>query len=675
MRAGRAAGLTATLALLLTGLAAPALAADPVTLGAGYVLDDVDVLTSSEETQVDGELTQFASDTGLNLWVVYVDTFENPSSSEEWANQVALDNGLGPTQYLLAVATDSRQYYLSGDSSGPVSPEQLATIEQQRVQPALADGDMAGAAVAAAAGLEDAAGGGSGAAAASGSGGGFGTILVIVSIVALVGVVVYFLLRRRRRRSAAAPSATAAPPAQISIEELARRAASALVQTDDAIRTSEQELGFARAQFGDTATTDFAAVLTQAKDDLARAFTLQQQLDDEVPDAPEQIRALHTEILELCEHANAALDEKADDFDELRKLEQNAPEAFSRVQEDRVQATEGIDEAAQRLQQLSAEYAPEALATVADNAEQARSRLAFADEQLTQAQAAIGAGDGATAAIGIRAAEEAVGQAHQLETAIHSLASALAEGEKGALALITDIEGDLATVAALPDPDGRLARAAEGARAQIDTARENLSGTAKRPLVTLHALEQANAGLDELLAGARDAQAQTDRARKMLDQVVVQAQAQVSAAEDFITARRGAVGAQARTRLAEAGAALTQARGLAAVDPTQALQLAQRAEQLAQQSIQSAQRDVGAFSPGMAGGSPRGGGGSMMGAVLGGIVVNSLLQGGGRGMGSGLGGMTGGGRGRSGRSGFSGGFSPGSFGGGGTRGRRGGGRF
>jgi hypothetical protein len=47
-------------------------------------------------------------------------------------------------QYLLAVSTDGRQFYLSGDSAGPVSENQLGAIEQQRIQPALANGDWAG---------------------------------------------------------------------------------------------------------------------------------------------------------------------------------------------------------------------------------------------------------------------------------------------------------------------------------------------------------------------------------------------------------------------------------------------------------------------------------------------------------------------------------------------------
>ena len=162
----------------------------------------------------------------------------------------------------------------------------------------------------------------------------------------------------------------------------------------------------------------------------------------------------------------------------------------------------------------------------------------------------------------------------------------------------------------------------------------------------------------------------------MIGQQILQAQAQVSAAEDYIVARRGAIGAEARTRLAEAGAALVQAQQLQTANPEQALQFAQRANQLAGQAIQYAQNDVSAFqgpgSSGMLGGGGGGNsGGGMLGAVLGGIVINSLLGGGGSSRGGssgGFGGMLGGG-------GGGGRISPGSFGGGGTRGRRGGGRF
>ena len=131
---------------------------------------------------------------------------------------------------------------------------------------------------------------------------------------------------------------------------------------------------------------------------------------------------------------------------------------------------------------------------------------------------------------------------------------------------------------------------------------------------------------------------------------------------------RPAVRREARTRLAEAGASLVQARQLQQTDPAAALPYAQRANDLAAQAIQYAQNDVGAFGSGaggMFGGSGgSGSGGNVMGAILGGIVINSLLGGGGRS--SGGGGFGGGGFGGGGFGGGSrgGGMSPGSFGGG-----------
>lgn len=690
MRLRRAAAVLFAAVIAVTTMSATAASArPPVTLGSGYVLDEVGVLSSGDEAAAQERLERLKSETGIDLWVVYVDQFTDPSSSADWANQTAEDNGLGVSQYLLAVATESRQYYLSYDLEGPLTEEQVGAIGQERIQPELAREDWLGAIEAAADGITAADQGGTG---GTGTTGGADTtggtswltwLLVIAAVIVVIVLVVVFVRSRRKGGQVTAGPGPAGQP-QVSIEELERRASSLLIETDDAIKTSAQELGFAKAQFGDAATEEFEAAIASAKTSLDEAFTLKQQLDDATPDAPQDTRAWNERIIALCEAANTLLDEKAAAFDELRKLEQNAPEALARVQDARAKAAASLDDATARLQALTSSYADTALTTVIDNPEQARQRLAFADEQLAAAQTAIGSGDGGEAAVGIRAAEEAVGQAVLLEQAIDKLAADLAEGERTATALIAELESDIATASALPDPDGRVAGVIASTRQQLDAARAQLTGAAKRPLVALKSLEAANRQIDALVQGVRDAEARAQRARQMVGQVILQAQAQVSAAEDYITARRGAVGAEARTRLAEAGASLARAQALQTGDPDQAMQHAQRADQLAGQAIQLAQHDVGAFG-GSAGGGMFGGGqsdgGGMLGAVLGGIVLNSVLGGGrssgglgggfGGGSGGGLGGMFGGGGSRS----SGGGFRPGSFGGGGTRGRRGGGRF
>ena len=673
MRSRWAAALTAALTVVLATAGGSAWATDPVALGASYVLDDAGALSDGELSTAESELTELST-TGTDLYVVFVDAFSNPADSQEWADAVAQANGLGPTQYLLAVATDSRQYYISADSSGPVSDQQLSGIEAD-IRPQLRDGDYAGAVTTAADGFATALGGsGDG----PGAGGGALTgVLVVIAIAVGIVLVVVLIVRSRRRKRGGVAGGQAPEIEQIPVEELARRASSALVQTDDALKTSAQELGFAKAQFGDAATIEFEAALARAQANLNEAFTLKQQLDDEVTDSEADTRAWNTRMIALCDEANAGLDEKAAAFDELRKLEQNAPEALTRVQGQQTEAASALDAAEAQLRTLTSGYAPEALATVADNPDQARQRLAFAGEQLEHAQSALAAGKGGEAAVGIRAAEEAVSQAALLEDAIGKLATDLAAGERNAIALIAELEQDVAVAAGLPDADGRLAGAIAATRQQIETARANLASSAKRPLVTLQSLEAANSQIDSLVQGVRDAEAQTQRARQMVGQLIMQAQAQVSTAEDYITARRGAVGAEARTRLAEAGASLVRAQQLQSADPQQAMQHAQRADQLAGQAIQRAQNDVGAFQGGgdggMFGGGQSQGGGGMLGAVLGGIVLNSVLGGGGgRSSGGGsLGGLFGG----SPSGGRGGGIRPGSFGGGGTRGRRGGGRF
>jgi uncharacterized membrane protein YgcG len=237
MRARWALGLTTAIALVVFGSGAAAWATPPVDLGSAYVLDDVDALTSAEEAQAETRLEQLKSDTGLDLWVVYVDEFTDPSSSEEWANTTTETNGLGPTQYLLAVATESRQFYVSADSAGPLTEDQIIAIEQS-IQPQLAADEWLGAVDAAAAGFEDAAGGGSGAG-PSGAAGGFPFGIVIFLVIAALVILGILLVVRSRRRKVGAPAGPGAPVEQIDLAELQRRAASALVQTDDAVKTSD----------------------------------------------------------------------------------------------------------------------------------------------------------------------------------------------------------------------------------------------------------------------------------------------------------------------------------------------------------------------------------------------------------------------------------------------------
>lgn len=662
-----ALGLIVGMTLAGASVATAAYATDPGQLGSsGYVDDDVDVLTPAQEQEVNERLEKLRDETGAELFVVYVDQFTNPSDRIDWANETFEASGLGPQQYLLAIATEGRQMYIAAAEDNLLSDDELTSAEDA-ARLALNEDDWAGAPVAAADDITESKGGGSSSSSSGSSSSGSGFTWVLLAIAGIVAIVllVMFLQRKKKTRQIQHDK-------EASLAELERAAGSALVQTDDAIKTSTDELGFAKAQFGDEATAEYESTLAEAKKALDGAFAIKQQLDDEVPDTEEQKVAWNKQIIELLTNANAMLDEKADKFDELRKLEQNAPEALAAVTKVRDERVAAQPAAEATWADLQSKYAAASLKTVENNVEESRLRIQFANEQISRANQSIAVSDNAPAAVAIRAAEEAMTQIAQLQTALATMSTDLASAGDRSAALIAELQQDIATAQGLQDPDGRVAQVVAATQGQIANAQAALSQTPANPLVAVQALEAANTSIDGVVNEVRDAMARAEKAKRQLGDSIMNAQAKVSAAEDFITTRRGAVGATARTRLAEAGASLTRARELQSADPERALSEAQRATQLADAAINAAQEDVGAFNQSGFGG----GGNDVMSAVLGGVILNSVLGGGrnsgGGGMfggGGGLGGMLGGGR------GGGGGFSTGSFGGGGTRSRRGGGRF
>ncbi|MFE6257111.1 TPM domain-containing protein [Agromyces sp. NPDC057865] len=655
--------------MLALGAAAPAMAEDPVDFGQSPIVDTVGAL-GGRTAEVEAAIERATDASGRQLFVAYVDEFTNPEAADAWANDTAIGNNMGAEDYLLAVAVDGRAYYLSADANASLSDEELNRISQQVIEPKLRDGDWAGAAIAAA----DAIGGGD-TGGGGGGGGGWGWVIFLVVAAVIVAIIAIVLARRRRKSKA---EAGPAGPPQPSIDELRRQAGSALVQADDAVKTSEDELGFAVASYGEAATADFKTALDGAKGKVAEAFSLQQQLDDADPDTDDERRAWYSGIIRLAGEADAILDEQAEKFDELRALERNAPAELQRVQGEADAAAARVSAAPQRLAALTGTYAASAVAPVTDNPAQADARLAFAREELAQAATAVAAQRASDAAVGIRAAEESVDQAVLLADAIDRLATDLAAADQAVSAGVADLEADVQTARGLGDRGA--AALADRVAGEAAALRAGLGAPGRDPLAAQARVQQVNTEIDAAIAGVRNAAEQRARAEAQLGRSLATARAQVQAAEDYLVARRGAVGAEARTRLAEAGRLLVEAEALAPTDPAGALTTAQRAESLARTALSLAQQDVGGFGGGMGGGfgtgygaqQGGGGGGDLFGAVLGGILINSVLGGGGGGGGGMFGGGSSGG-------GFGGGFggggrrSPGSFGGSGTRSRRGGG--
>ncbi|WP_198415736.1 TPM domain-containing protein [Cryobacterium sp. TMB1-7] len=694
--------LGAVLAVLGVGVGEPqpARADDPVTFDQSHIVDTVGAL-GDREPEVVAALDELFAGTQIDLFVAYVSSFDGVDDTSTWADQTAVDNGFGDNDVLLAVATDDRQYQLSVATDFVLDEAQLAEVQNTAIEPSLRENDWAGAAINGAAAMEQSVAGeplsapvitpGEAGPSSGGSGGGFPLWIAVLLVLAVVGGIVAIVIVVLRRRGTAPVTGQGKPTDEVPTAELKREASSALIETDDAIKTSGQEVGFALASYGAAAAEPFQAAVSGAAGKLSQAFTLQQRLDDAEPDTEEQVRSWYRQIIALCAEANRALDEQAAAFDELRQLEANAPAAAAELDTELAAVDALLDQAEARVAELATRYAPAAIDTVADNPEQTAERLTFAINALAEARTQLAAGEPGAAAVDIRAAEEAIDQAKLLVDAVDRLAADLQRAEAGIPAMLADLDTDLVAARSLPAA-GEASAAVPGVIARTEQTlaevRASLAAPPINPIELLRTLEAANAAMDAALQGVQNAQLQAQRLQAALAQSLQSARSQVSAAEDFITARRGAVGAEARTRLAEAGRLTAQADSLVASDPAAALAVSQRAGSLAAEATAMARRDVDSFSTndddfgdffGGGGASRRGGSNGSMGAVLGGILIGQILGGGGGGGGmfgggggGGFGGMGGGGR-RSSGGGFGGGGRPGSFGGSGTRGRRGGG--
>ncbi|HWS58617.1 MAG TPA: TPM domain-containing protein [Actinotalea sp.] len=677
-RRRRARPRTAALPALAVGVglglllgAGPATAEDPMRL-ATDVTDTADVL-GDRTGEVHDALDTLAEDTQYQLFVVYVDTFGGASAAD-WATDTAIASDLGRDDLLLAVAVEDRAYFVSVDDAIALTDAQLDAVATERIEPALSDDDWAGAAIAAADGYRDAALGGTGSAGGPGGNG-----LVTLLLVGLAVLAVILLVRTLRRRAPGSARPTQGPPSPDALPtaELGRRASSALVALDDAVTTSDQELGFAQAQFGPEQTAEFVDVVARARTALARAFTLRQRLDDAEPETEPQARALMLEIVALCDEADRALDAQAEAFDRLRDLHARAPQVLEETGRRAEEVARRLPAAQSALTTLAATYRPAALGSVRDNVAQATALLDGARAGVAQGLAAVTADRGTAVALA-RTAEDAVAQAVRLLDAVDRAGTDLSQADGRIDAALASLGADVADAARIAPADPAVRSAVTAAeRALAAAPAERSTGD---PLAALRSLVAAETALDAALAPARAFAEQAERARAQVSGLLGQLTSQVRAVADFIETRRGAVGAEARTRLAEAARLTQEAQQGAPSDPVAALAAAQRAQQLVASAQQLAEADVARWQSQQRGGGGYGGGGFGGNAgslVLGGILLDQVL-GGGRssgGISGGFGGGSfGGGRGGGARSGGRpSGRSTGSFGGGGTRGRRGGG--
>jgi len=443
--------------------------------------------------------------------------------------------------------------------------------------------------------------------------------------------------RKKQAASGGAPADQASGPAAMTVEQLRTQAGSALVQADDTVRAAAEELSYAQAQFGLSATDAFTAALDSARKHLSRCFELRKILDDDIPETEPQQRQMYTEILQHCSEAVSEIRAQEEAFNKRRGIEANLPTSIAETTQRADETEQAIVMAETLLVTLSAAYPASSLTSVAQAPEQPRRLLAAGRTALDQARASVEASQDATAVEQVRIAQGSIAQAGELAAQVTGARERLQSAAKDLEAAIASISSDLVDAKRLEGsvPAATLAPLVADAEAAITEGRQaSGSSPSGDPLAALDHLARAEAAIDAALAPAREREENDSRARASLGSRLARLNSQVESVTSYITTYRGAVGPSARTALSEAARHATAATSVQTTDPVAALAEVAAAEPLVAQAQALAEADVrgsssSSWSPRSgerdSGGYGRSGGGLDLGSLL----LGGLLLGGG----------------------------------------------
>ncbi|MFD8767580.1 coiled-coil domain-containing protein [Microbacterium oxydans] len=418
--------------------------------------------------------------------------------------------------------------------------------------------------------------------------------------------------------------------------DLARRAEQALVSADERIRTTSDELAFAEAELGESLTADLRRALAAVRTHLREAFQLHQLNHDEIPDTDEELRTRNARILQLCDWAQDLLDEKTSVLAESVAKVRRAPEIIAQVRADAAALSARIPQTSEAISRLSSRYADSAMHQITASAAEAEQLISFATHSADVSERRRAAKQNEEANVALETATEATRRASALLDAVEDFEIEALRAESTLAEVVADSRGDLIAARTAPN----VPAVADAVTAlQRALAALTPSGQPNDPFAELSQLRDANSALDEAIAKARHRAENPLPSLAQVQHAIDDADRQLGVARGLISGHRGWIGADARTRLAEAERLRVDLSDLLPAEDTReaALVQARRVAHLASEALQLAQRDIDSSRPqdqdwggggGWGGGGRRGGGGGdIASGILGGLVIGSLLDG------------------------------------------------
>lgn len=617
-----AAGLSCAPVVLPVGsafLSTSALAAEPMQITGTTVYDSTNSL--GDTATLKSKISNLSSKYNVDLHVVTIDKFENPSTSSSWTEELATKNNWGSADVVLVIATESRQAYFLAGSTKTLSSDQQTKVYQNYIKPKLQNSDYAGAALAAVEGIE---------AQKSGSSSGVVTGVLGVGAAAAVGAGGYAMYRRRKKKNAqqqpqrsyGAPR-NYSPIPEVPLEELRTRAGSALLQADTTMSHAKQELEFARAQYTDQQVTEFAQEIARAEDLMRKSFQRQQLLTDSVPDTEAEQRAWLTEIIDNSQEVTRIAQEQDAKLAQLRNLEQEAPQAIEALAQRLPQLRASVEEITAQYHALRERYLPSALEPISKTPALLESNMVLCAAELEKAQATVATAR-SEAVAHLRTAEEAASQIQALGAAVNTRSQELEQAQLGLSTDLLSIQRDVAEAKSLAASQRRddLGAVAAGMEAVLNQVNQSASARPNDPLTLANQLHQLSAELDKAMTNMRATRERSRAASQNLDRTMRSAYAAVNGARSYINNRRAAVGPMTLTAVSEAERHLGQAQRLASSDPLNAMKEANMAIQKATDAQNRAQSEVGNYYNNQ---NNRSGGSGFGGDLAKGLLLGALM--------------------------------------------------
>ena len=134
-------------------LSTSAQAADPMQITGTTVYDSTKSL--GDTATLKSKISALSKKHNVDLHVVVIDKFENPSTSSSWTKALATKNNWGSADVVLVIATESRQAYFLAGSTKTLSSDRQTKVYPDYIKPKLQNSEYSGAALAAVEGIEE----------------------------------------------------------------------------------------------------------------------------------------------------------------------------------------------------------------------------------------------------------------------------------------------------------------------------------------------------------------------------------------------------------------------------------------------------------------------------------------------------------------------------------------